>query len=149
MQRPMPPSERTCTPLHRTDADVPQPSNGVALLHYPGEVDREEVLGQDDGHGPLFHRRYRARIRDCDADADAPNPIIRVGFLLVRGRERTALLESTKHRMRTFTELALDGARSVDEVEAAAGRLVARPFAGDADASEKLADNLRERWGSS
>jgi hypothetical protein len=59
------------TPLHRTDAEVPQPSNGVALLHYPGEVDREEVLGKDDGHGPLFHRRYRVRIRDCDADADA------------------------------------------------------------------------------
>ncbi len=59
------------TPLHRTETEVPQPANGVALCRFPGEVNPEEVLGQDDGHGPLFHRRYRVRIRDCDADADA------------------------------------------------------------------------------
>jgi hypothetical protein len=46
--------------------------------------------------------------------------------------------------MRTFTELALDDARSVEEIEQAAGRLVARPFAGDADADEQLVDNLHD-----
>ncbi len=84
------------------------------------------------------------RVHSISRMAHIPNLMIRLGFFLVRGRERTAFLESTKRRMRTFTELALDDERSADEVEAAAGRLVARPFAGDADASEQLADNLRE-----
>jgi hypothetical protein len=230
------------TPMHRTETDVPMPSNSVALLRYPAGVDGAEVPTQIDGHGPLFHRCYRVRIRQGHVDAQElmgalrrnlnqaaptgfarfhrllgsddelergdeyvvrmpgpwdgpvrvidvtprsfrlatlegqvetgqmdwqvwkwldtgavefrvhsisrmahiPNPIIRLGFLLVGGRERTAFLESTKRRMRTFTELALDGAHSDGEIEDAAGRLVARPFAGDADANEQVADNLRE-----
>ena len=83
------------------------------------------------------------RVHSISRMAHIPNPIIRLGFLLVRGRERTAFLQSTKRRMRTFTELALDDARSADEIENVAGRLVARPLAADADASERLADNLR------
>jgi len=84
------------------------------------------------------------RVHSISRMARIPNPIIRLGFLLVRGRERTAFLESTKRRMRTFTELALDDARCADEIEDVAGRLLARPHAADDALSEQLADNLRE-----
>jgi hypothetical protein len=52
------------TPLHRSEepgtleADSPPP--------YPDGVTRAEVQGAGDGAGPLFHRRYRTRIRDTD-----------------------------------------------------------------------------------
>jgi hypothetical protein len=52
------------TPLHRTEesgsleADSPPP--------LPAGVSREEIQGARDGAGPLFHRRYRTRIRDVD-----------------------------------------------------------------------------------
>jgi len=50
------------TPMHRTEeegdpgADAPPP--------LPGGVSLEEVQGPGDGAGPLFHRRYRTRIRE-------------------------------------------------------------------------------------
>jgi hypothetical protein len=47
------------------------------------------------------------RVHSISRTAHIPNPIIRLGFWLVRSRERSAFLESTKRRMRTFTELAL------------------------------------------
>ena len=52
------------TPMHRTeeagnpDDDAPPP--------LPGGVPLEEVQEPDHGAGPLFHRRYRTRIRDTD-----------------------------------------------------------------------------------
>lgn len=57
------------TPMHRREErgslgeDSPPP--------LPGEVDRSEVQGVEDGAGALFHRRYRARIRDAELAADA------------------------------------------------------------------------------
>ena len=50
------------TPMHRTEeegdpgADAPPP--------LPGGVSLEEVQEPGDGAGPLFHRRYRTRIRE-------------------------------------------------------------------------------------
>ena len=38
---------------------------------YPDSVDAGEVQPIEDGIGPLFHRRYTARLRDCDLDAEA------------------------------------------------------------------------------
>ena len=59
----------------------------------------------DDGH-------VEFRVHAVSRPARIPNPIIRLGFHLLRGREREAFLDSTKQRMRTFTELALnDGDR--------------------------------------
>lgn len=52
------------TALHRTEeegtlaADRPPP--------LPGAVSKDEVQAADSGAGPLFHRRYRTRIRDTD-----------------------------------------------------------------------------------
>jgi hypothetical protein len=39
------------------------------LLSYPPGVSSEEVQGQRDGYGPLFHRCYRTRIRETSLDA--------------------------------------------------------------------------------
>ena len=39
------------------------------LLSYPPGVDSDEVQRQQDGHGPLFHRSYRTRIRDTSLGA--------------------------------------------------------------------------------
>jgi hypothetical protein len=56
------------TPIHRREEpgtardDAPPPlPDGVAL---------EELQPPDDGVGPLFHRRYRARIRDATRSAE-------------------------------------------------------------------------------
>lgn len=52
------------TPLHRTEEngslaeDAPPP--------YPDGVPADEVQAAEDGAGPLFHRRYRTRIRGSD-----------------------------------------------------------------------------------
>jgi hypothetical protein len=58
------------TPLHRSEADVAAPAVGLALLEFPDGVSDAEVLGEADGHGPLFHRRYRTRIRDAEMGAE-------------------------------------------------------------------------------
>lgn len=39
-------------------------------MTYPSDVSTAEVQGQEEGSGPLFHRRYRIRIRDSDLIAD-------------------------------------------------------------------------------
>jgi hypothetical protein len=51
------------TPLHRQELLEPAP-DGHLPPAYPAGVDSIEVIGTDDGVGPLFHRRYRTRIRD-------------------------------------------------------------------------------------
>ncbi len=57
------------TPLHRTeeagnrDDDAPPP--------VPAGLNDEELLGPDSGVGPLFHRRYRGRVRDARLSAEA------------------------------------------------------------------------------
>ena len=55
------------------------------------------------------------RVHAISRTAHIPNPIIRLGFGLVRGRERGAFLESAKGRMLTFTELALAEERHTAE----------------------------------
>ncbi len=58
------------TPLHRREV-LEAGADGHLVPAYPDGVDAEEVIGSDQGHGPLFHRRYRTRIRDTQvSDAD-------------------------------------------------------------------------------
>jgi hypothetical protein len=52
------------TPLHRTEEDGTLAED--APPPYPEGVSDEEVQGAEHGAGPLFHRRYRTRIRDTD-----------------------------------------------------------------------------------
>lgn len=57
------------TVMHRrevaeSDADAHMPD------YYPQAVDATEVQSVHDGVGPLFHRRYRAHVRDCALDPE-------------------------------------------------------------------------------
>ena len=58
------------TPLHRRE--LPEIH---ADAHLPPEVpdwvDRDEIVSVPDGHGPLFHRRYRTAIRDATLGPEA------------------------------------------------------------------------------
>lgn len=55
------------TPLHRQEVF---PSSGPALPELPANVSANEVQSPGDGAGPLFHRRYRVRIRECELSAE-------------------------------------------------------------------------------
>jgi Domain of unknown function (DUF1990) len=83
-------------PMHRLEergdlaADAPPP--------LPSEVALDEVQRPDDGHGPLFHRVYRTRIRETTmtpetvvehvaADPDSVAPTEFASFKKVRGEE--------------------------------------------------------------
>jgi uncharacterized protein (UPF0548 family) len=52
------------TPMRRHEATATLPDDLPDLLEYPPGVSAEDVQGQQDGDGPLFHRRYRTRIRE-------------------------------------------------------------------------------------
>ena len=52
------------TPMHRREQLEPLASPHLPPT-LPEGTDHAEVIGVDDGHGPLFHRRYRTRIRDA------------------------------------------------------------------------------------
>jgi uncharacterized protein (UPF0548 family) len=82
------------------------------------------------------------RVRAISRTARIPNPVIRVGFWALRRHERRLFLDSTERRMRTFTELALQGERGADEFRQAASDLTARSRAGDDRSPEDLARNL-------
>jgi hypothetical protein len=57
------------TPMRRREAPGSLESPLPPLLCYPPGVSADEVQGQDNGRGPLFHRRYRTRIRESDVGA--------------------------------------------------------------------------------
>ncbi len=101
-----------------------------------GQMDWEVWKWLDDG-------RVQFRVHSVSRVARIRNPIIRLGFYLLRGRERQAFLNSTKLRMLTFTELALAGGDSDRRIRRAAAALTARPSR-DADAAhDALASNIR------
>ena len=57
------------TPFHRTEEEGSLPQDAPPPL--PAGVDHSEVQDVSDGAGPLFHRRYRTRIRDTDLTPEA------------------------------------------------------------------------------
>jgi uncharacterized protein (UPF0548 family) len=67
------------------------------------------------------------RVHAISRTAPIANPFVRVGFHLLRGRERSAFLQSTGRRMRAFTDLALESDRPGLSVREAAAELTARP----------------------
>jgi Domain of unknown function (DUF1990) len=84
------------TPLHRSEVVGSLPDDGPPP--YPEGVDRSDVQHASDGTGPLFHRRYRARIREARmgpeelvakiaADLDAVAPSEFASFAKVRGHD--------------------------------------------------------------
>ena len=56
------------TPLHRDEVEGRLEVDSPPPL--PEELERSEIQTPEDGTGPLFHRRYRVRIRDSDLSAD-------------------------------------------------------------------------------
>jgi Domain of unknown function (DUF1990) len=52
------------TPMHRTETLEPGPGGHLPPA-LPEDLDISEVIGPREGHGPLFHRRYRTRIREA------------------------------------------------------------------------------------
>jgi hypothetical protein len=58
------------TPMRRKETPASLPEALPELLIYPSGVARDEVQGFEDGAGPLFHRRYRTRIRDSTMGAE-------------------------------------------------------------------------------
>jgi uncharacterized protein (UPF0548 family) len=102
-----------------------------------GQMDWEVWKWLDDG-------RVEFRVHAVSRPARIPNLIVRAGFHLLRGRERQAFLESTKRRMRTFTELALASEDPDRTIRAAAADVTARR-ARDTDAAhEALLRNIRQ-----
>jgi uncharacterized protein (UPF0548 family) len=82
------------------------------------------------------------RVHAVSRPADIPNPFVRAGFRLLGQHERRAFLESTKRRMRTFTELALEHHHAVRPLHEAATRVTARPLGDDDAAHDQLVRNL-------
>ncbi|HMI69196.1 MAG TPA: hypothetical protein VK510_04310, partial [Solirubrobacteraceae bacterium] len=56
------------TPLHRSETTGELPADGPPDL--PANVSADEVQHPEAGAGPLFHRIYRARIRDARLGPD-------------------------------------------------------------------------------
>ncbi|MGI8806047.1 MAG: DUF1990 family protein [Thermoleophilaceae bacterium] len=86
------------TPLYRSEAEGSLDLDAPPEI--PGGVDRRELQTLEHGAGPLFHRRYRARIRSAalskealidrlsgDPDRAAPSEL--ASFQKVRGEKGT------------------------------------------------------------
>jgi hypothetical protein len=70
------------TPLHRSEVAGRLPDDAPPRI--PGGVARDEIQDPSDGAGALFHRVYRARIRETDV---APEELVDavIGFFRERG----------------------------------------------------------------
>ena len=85
-----------------------------------GQMDWEVWKWPRDG-------RVEFRVHAVARVARIRNPIVRLGFSLLREHERRAFLDSTKRRMLTFTQLALSREPAGEAIRDAAARLTARP----------------------
>jgi uncharacterized protein (UPF0548 family) len=88
--------------------------------------------------------RVEFRIHAVARVARIRNPIVRLGFYVLRERERQAFLESTKRRMLTFTQLASSREHDGDSIRNAAASLTARPGRRQDPAHDRVARNARQ-----
>jgi uncharacterized protein (UPF0548 family) len=79
------------------------------------------------------------RVHAVSRTAPIANPLIRLGFRVLREHEREAFLTSTETRMRSLTELALQGEQIGPAIRDASPRLTARRLPADDPVHEKLA----------
>jgi uncharacterized protein (UPF0548 family) len=84
-----------------------------------GQMDWEVWKWLGDG-------RVEFRIHAVSRAAHIRNPIVRLGFHLLRGHERRVFLKSTLRRVLTFTELAVSHEDAGDSIRDAAASLTAR-----------------------
>jgi uncharacterized protein (UPF0548 family) len=86
------------TPMHRSEGPGDRRDDAPPPL--PAQLDRSDLQGVEDGAGPLFHRRFRAAIRDAEwspeelmrhftGDPDRAAPTELATFQKVRGPEGT------------------------------------------------------------
>ena len=101
-----------------------------------GQMDWEVWKWRDTGE-------VEFRVHAVSRTAQITNPLVRVGFHLVRGHERELFLTSTCERMRQLTALALK--RGAEPVRDAAAELTARPSSSSDAAHDQLAQSLRDR----
>lgn len=85
------------------------------------------------------------RVHAVSRPAPVSNPVIRIGFWLLRDHERAVFLDSTDTRMRSLTELALRRERVGDAVREASPNLTARRLSADDPAHERLARSADEQ----
>jgi uncharacterized protein (UPF0548 family) len=103
-----------------------------------GQMDWQVWKWLDDG-------RVEFRVHAVSRAARIPNPIVRLGFHLLRRHERRAFLDSTKQRMRTFTGLALAHGDADPRIRSASAALTARPARDAGAAHDALASSVRQR----
>jgi uncharacterized protein (UPF0548 family) len=89
--------------------------------------------------------RVEFRVHAVSRPAPIPNPILRLGFRLLRGRERQAFLGSTQRRMLVFTRLALSGEQPDEAIRGAAAKLTARPHRRRDPAHDSVAQSAARR----
>jgi uncharacterized protein (UPF0548 family) len=87
------------------------------------------------------------RVHAVSRPAPIRNPLVRVGFRALRGPERGAFLDSTKRRMRAFTELALAREDVDRSIRHAAAAMTARPTWLSDAAHDELARAFRDSPG--
>ena len=81
------------------------------------------------------------RVHAISRDAHIPNLVIRLGYRLVRSHERRLFLDSTRRRMRTFVQVALDEDVGAQPIHRAADELTARSSMQAGAAHQQLARN--------
>lgn len=84
------------------------------------------------------------RVHAVSRPAPVANPVIRIGFWLLRNHERAVFLNSTDTRMRSLTELGLQREHVGDAVREASPDLTARRLPADDPAHEQLARHADE-----
>jgi uncharacterized protein (UPF0548 family) len=84
------------------------------------------------------------RIHSVSRRAAIANPLVRIGFDLLRGRERQAFLQSTQRRMRTFVGVALEQQCRPEAIREAAAKLTARRLPNRESAPSQVVANLND-----
>jgi Domain of unknown function (DUF1990) len=97
-----------------------------------GQMDWEVWKWLGDG-------RVEFRVHAVARVSNIRNPLVRLGFCLLRERERQAFLDSTKRRMLAFTQLTLSREGAGDSIREAAPSLTARRRGGRDPAHETVA----------
>lgn len=78
-------------------------------------------------------------VHSVSRPAPVRNPLVRVGFLLLRGHERALFLDSTRRRMKELTEAGLQREGRGERIRRASSALTARRLPDDDPAHGQLA----------
>ncbi len=88
-------------------------------------------------------------VHSVSRTAPIPNPVIRIGFRVLRGHERSLFLDSTCRRMQAFTELGLEREGRGERIRRASDGLTARRLRSGDSSHTELARNVEQSESSS